>query len=194
MRTTTTSTDANKDEEEHQMHEKRVSQVLRELKIKTGVLRRLSKEREMYEREVLDFTTQIEKDEIDRNDDENNARQRKQCLEESEAMVRDTFVRLEKAFVDLEELVENIVEGKEDFDLSDEVTGKEEFRLAKEQVERVKPSLCWLCDEFDFCESDDVTGRKAFLKSRKNTRNEWNRGVRVDFAMARMRAGLDFDF
>ena len=145
MRTTTTSTDANKDEEEHQMHEKRVSQVLLELKIKTGVLRRLSKEREMYEREVLDFTTQIEKDErIDRNDDDeqNNARQRKQCLEESKAMVRDTFVRLEKAFVDLEELVENVVEGKEDFDLSDEVTGKEEFRLAKEQVERVKPSLC----------------------------------------------------
>ena len=126
------------------MHEKRVSQILRELKIKTGVLRRLSKEREMYEREVLDFTTQIEKDEIDRNEDDekNNARQRKQCLEESKAMVRDTFVRLEKAFVDLEEFVENVVEGKEDFDLSDAVTGKEEFRLAKEQVERVKPSLC----------------------------------------------------
>ena len=145
MRTTTTSTDANTNEEEHETrHEKRISQVLRELKIKTGVLRRLSKEREMYEREVLDFTTQIEKDEIDRNDDDeqNNARQRKQCLEESKAMVRDTFVRLEKAFVDLEEFVENVVEGKEDFDLSDAVTGKEEFRLAKEQVERVKPSLC----------------------------------------------------
>ena len=147
MRTTTTSTDANKDEEEHEMHEKRISQVLRELKIKTGVLRRLSKEREMYEREVLDFTSRIEKDErIDRNDDDetnnNNARQRKQCLEESKAMVRDTFVRLEKAFVDLEEFLETIVEGKEDFDVSDEVTGKEEFRLAKEQVERVKPSLC----------------------------------------------------
>ena len=147
MRTTTTSTDANKDEEEHEMHEKRISQVLRELKIKTGVLRRLSKEREMYEREVLDFTSRIEKDErIDRNDDDetnnNNARQRKQCLEESKAMVRDTFVRLEKAFVDLVEFVETIVEGKEDFDVSDEVTGKEEFRLAKEQVERVKPSLC----------------------------------------------------
>ena len=148
MRTTTTSTDANKDEEEHEMREKRISQVLRELKIKTGVLRRLSKEREMYEREVLDFTSRIEKDErIDRNDDDetndnNNARQRKQCLEESKAMVRDTFVRLEKAFVDLEEFLETIVEGKEDFDVSDEVTGKEEFRLAKEQVERVKPSLC----------------------------------------------------
>ncbi|CCO17844.1 predicted protein [Bathycoccus prasinos] len=128
--------------------EKRISQVLRELKIKTGVLRRLSKEREMYEREVLDFTSRIEKDErIDRNDDDetndnNNARQRKQCLEESKAMVRDTFVRLEKAFVDLEEFVETLVEGKEDFDVRDEVTGKEEFRLAKEQVERVKPSLC----------------------------------------------------
>ena len=148
MRTTTTSTDANKDEEEHEMHEKRISQVLRELKIKTGVLRRLSKEREMYEREVLDFTSRIEKDErIDRNDDDetnanNTARQRKQCLEESKAMVRDTFVRLEKAFVDLEEFVETLVEGKEDFDVRDEVTGKEEFRLAKEQVERVKPSLC----------------------------------------------------
>ena len=145
MRTTTTSTDANTNEEEHETrHEKRISQVLRELKIKTGVLRRLSKEREMYEREVLDFTTQIEKDEIDRNDDDeqNNARQRKECMEESKAMVRDTFVRLEKALVDLEELVENVVEGKEDFDLSDAVTGKEEFRLAKEQVERVKPSLC----------------------------------------------------
>ena len=148
MRTTTTSTDTNKDEEEHEMREKRISQVLRELKIKTGVLRRLSKEREMYEREVLDFTSRIEKDErIDRNDDDetndnNNARQRKQCLEESKAMVRDTFVRLEKAFVDLEEFVETLVEGKEDFDVRDEVTGKEEFRLAKEQVERVKPSLC----------------------------------------------------
>ena len=148
MRTTTTSTDANTNEEERETrHEKRISHILRELKIKTGVLRRLSKEREMYEREVLDFTSRIEKDErIDRNDDDetnnNNARQRKQCLEESKAMVRDTFVRLEKAFVDLEELVENVVEGKEDFDLSDEVTGKEEFRLAKEQVERVKPSLC----------------------------------------------------
>ena len=148
MRTTTTSTDANKDEEEHEMHEKRISQVLRELKIKTGVLRRLSKEREMYEREVLDFTSRIEKDErIDRNDDDetndnNNARQRKQCLEESKAMVRDTFVRLAKAFVDLEEFVETLVEGKEDFEARDEVTGKEEFRLAKEQVERVKPSLC----------------------------------------------------
>ena len=151
MRTTTTSTDANTNEEEHEMQrEKRISQVLRELKIKTGVLRRLSKEREMYEREVLDFTSRIEKDErIDRNDDDetndnnnNNARQRKQCLEESKAMVRDTFVRLEKAFVDLEEFVETLVEGKEDFDVRDEVTGKEEFRLAKEQVERVKPSLC----------------------------------------------------
>ena len=152
MRTTTTSTDANTNEEEHETrHEKRISQVLRELKIKTGVLRRLSKEREMYEREVLDFTSRIEKDErIDRNDDDdekndndnnNNARQRK-CLEESKAMVRDTFVRLEKAFVDLEEFVETLVEGKEDFDVRDEVTGKEEFRLAKEQVERVKPSLC----------------------------------------------------
>ena len=145
MRTTTTSTDANTNEEERETrHEKRISHILRELKIKTGVLRRLSKEREMYEREVLDFTTQIEKDEIDRNEDDekNNARQRKQCLEESKAMVRDTFVRLEKAFVDLEEFVETLVEGKEDFDVRDEVTGKEEFRLAKEQVERVKPSLC----------------------------------------------------
>jgi tubulin-specific chaperone A len=155
MRTTTTSTDANTNEEERDemQREKRISHVLRELKIKTGVLRRLSKEREMYEREVLDFTSRIEKDErIDRNDDDetndnnnnnnNNARQRKQCLEESKAMVRDTFVRLEKAFVDLEEFVETLVEGKEDFDVRDEVTGKEEFRLAKEQVERVKPSLC----------------------------------------------------
>merc|ERR1712216_171900 len=149
MRTTTTSTDANTNEEERETrHEKRISHILHELKIKTGVLRRLSKEREMYEREVLDFTSRIEKDErIDRNDDDetndnNNARQRKQCLEESKAMVRDTFVRLEKAFVDLEEFVETLVEGKEDFDVRDEVTGKEEFRLAKEQVERVKPSLC----------------------------------------------------
>ena len=173
MRTTTTSTDANTNEEERETrHEKRISHILRELKIKTGVLRRLSKEREMYEREVLDFTSRIEKDErIDRNDDDetndnnnnnNNARQRKQCLEESKAMVRDTFVRLEKAFVDLEEFVETLVEGKEDFDVRDEVTGKEEFRLAKEQVERVKPSLCWLYEHiahfaFDFCDGDDAT-------------------------------------
>jgi len=50
----------------------------------------------MYEREVLDFNNAIA-----------SSSQQMQCLEESKAMVRDTSVRLEKAFVDLEELVES---------------------------------------------------------------------------------------
>jgi tubulin-specific chaperone A len=100
-------------------------QLLRQLKIKTGVLRRLSKEQKMYEREVLDFTNAIA-----------SSSQQMQCLEESKAMVRDTSVRLEKAFVDLEELVESA--SKEE---GEKIAEKEEFVNAKAMVEEVKPSL-----------------------------------------------------
>ena len=100
-------------------------QLLRQLKIKTGVLRRLSKEQKMYEREVLDFNNAIA-----------SSSQQMQCLEESKAMVRDTSVRLEKAFVDLEELVESA--SREE---GENIAEKEEFVNAKAMVEEVKPSL-----------------------------------------------------
>ena len=109
---------------------------LRQLKIKTGVLRRLSKEQKMYEQEVVD----LGKPSSSGNEAEEAklTSQQVQCLEESKAMVRDTSVRLEKAFVDLEEMVENAA--KEGFD-GEDVAEKEEFLNAREMVERVKPSL-----------------------------------------------------
>ncbi len=109
---------------------------LRQLKIKTGVLRRLSKEQKMYEQEVVD----LGKPSSSGNEAEEAklTSQQVQCLEESKAMVRDTSVRFEKAFVDLEEMVENAA--KEGFD-GEDVAEKEEFLNAREMVERVKPSL-----------------------------------------------------
>ena len=106
---------------------------LRQLKIKTGVLRRLSKEQKMYEQEVVDLGKSSSSGE-----EAKLTSQQVQCLEESKAMVRDTSVRLEKAFVDLEEMVENAA--KEGFD-GEDVAEKEEFLNAREMVERVKPSL-----------------------------------------------------
>lgn len=118
-------------------------QLLRQLKIKTGVLRRLSKEQKMYEREVLDFNNAIasSSSSSDGAAPPSSATmmksQQMQCLEESKAMVRDTSVRLEKAFVDLEELVESA--SKEEGE--NIIAEKEEFVNAKAMVEEVKPSL-----------------------------------------------------
>jgi len=117
-------------------------QLLRQLKIKTGVLRRLSKEQKMYEREVLDFNNAIIASSSSSDGAPPSATtttmssQQMQCLEESKAMVRDTSVRLEKAFVDLEELVESA--SREE---GENIAEKEEFVNAKAMVEEVKPSL-----------------------------------------------------
>ena len=85
----------------------------------------------MYEQEVVDLGKSSSSGE-----EAKLTSQQVQCLEESKAMVRDTSVRLEKAFVDLEEMVENAAKG---FD--GDVAEKEEFLNAREMVERVKPSL-----------------------------------------------------
>lgn len=98
----------------------------------------------MYEREVLDFNNAIASSSSSSDGAPpssatmmmNNSQQM-QCLEESKAMVRDTSVRLEKAFVDLEELVESA--SKEEGE--NIIAEKEEFVNAKAMVEEVKPSL-----------------------------------------------------
>jgi tubulin-specific chaperone A len=127
MTTTTTTTTTDQQQ-----------QLLRQLKIKTGVLRRLSKEQKMYEREVLDLNNaMIASSSVGAPPTATTmSSQQMQCLEESKAMVRDTSVRLEKAFVDLEELVESA--SKEE---GENIAEKEEFVNAKAMVEEVKPSL-----------------------------------------------------
>ena len=93
----------------------------------------------MYEREVLDFNNAIASSSSSSSGGAPKATmssQQMQCLEESKAMVRDTSVRLEKAFVDLEELVESA--SKEE---GEKIAEKEEFVNAKAMVEEVKPSL-----------------------------------------------------
>jgi len=89
----------------------------------------------MYEREVLDLNNAIIASSSSSSDGAPPSQQM-QCLEESKAMVRDTSVRLEKAFVDLEELVESA--SREE---GENIAEKEEFVNAKAMVEEVKPSL-----------------------------------------------------
>ena len=91
----------------------------------------------MYEREVLDFNNAIASSSSSSDGaPPMMSSQQMQCLEESKAMVRDTSVRLEKAFVDLEELVESA--SREE---GENIAEKEEFVNAKAMVEEVKPSL-----------------------------------------------------
>jgi len=99
----------------------------------------------MYEREVLDFNDAMMASSSSSSSSSFDgappgatmmSSQQMQCLEESKAMVRDTSVRLEKAFVDLEELVESASNEE-----GEKIAEKEEFVNAKAMVEEVKPSL-----------------------------------------------------
>merc|ERR1712176_1001404 len=97
----------------------------RQLKIKTGVVKRLSKELVMYEKEVTDGEAKLVQME-EANKDPYDIKKYKEVVAESRAMVPDCRNRLKKAVQDLDILLE-------DTSLSEEA----EFKAAQEIRETV---------------------------------------------------------
>ncbi|KAH9520195.1 hypothetical protein Btru_060245 [Bulinus truncatus] len=102
-------------------------QRIKQIKIKTGVVKRLTKEKESYEKEAVQLEERLEKMKAD-GKDEHDIKKQGEVLQESRAMVPDTIRRLKKAYADLEELLEK------ESDLSE----AEEFTLAKDALKQAE--------------------------------------------------------
>lgn len=85
---------------------------LRQLTIKTGVVKRLSKEKTVYEKEVITQRNRIDKLKTEGADD-HVLRKQEEVLQESMMMVPDCQRRLAKAFEELSEMIKNEEELKE---------------------------------------------------------------------------------
>ncbi|KAL9986439.1 hypothetical protein ACROYT_G000590 [Oculina patagonica] len=97
----------------------------RQLKIKTGVVKRLAKEKQMYEKEVVDQGAKVEKMKAE-NKDEYDIRKQIEVLDESKIMIPDCKRRLKTAYDDLTKLVA---------DTTEEFGETEEHKNAKEILE-----------------------------------------------------------
>ncbi|XP_042660796.1 tubulin-specific chaperone A [Tyto alba] len=102
-------------------------QRLRKIKIKAGVVRRLAKEKVMYEKEAKQQEEKIEKMKAEACDDYRIKKQM-EILQESRMMIPDCQRRLEVAHADLTQLLENEKELEE----------AEEYKEARSILESVK--------------------------------------------------------
>ncbi|XP_056370694.1 tubulin-specific chaperone A [Oenanthe melanoleuca] len=100
---------------------------LRQIKIKTGVVRRLAKEKIMYEKEAKQQEEKIEKMKAEACDDYGIKKQ-VEILQESRMMIPDCQRRLEVAHAELTQLLENEKELEE----------AEEYKEARSILESVK--------------------------------------------------------
>lgn len=74
---------------------------IRNIKIKTGVLKRVTKEKTMYEKEAEDQEKKVEKMKQD-GKDEHDIRKQIEVLEESRMMIPDCKRRIRAAYADLQ--------------------------------------------------------------------------------------------
>ncbi|KAM6470045.1 tubulin-specific chaperone A [Python bivittatus] len=100
---------------------------VRQIKIKTGVVKRLAKEKVMYEKEAKQQEEKIEK--MKAEDGDNYAiKKQTEILQESRMMIPDCQRRLEAAHSDLVQLLENEKELEE----------TEEYKDAQSVLESIK--------------------------------------------------------
>lgn len=78
----------------------------RQIKIQTGVVKRIIKEKSMYEQEVVQTEKRIEKMKSD-GKDEYDIRKMNEVLDESKMMVPETLERLRKSHEDLKNTLED---------------------------------------------------------------------------------------
>lgn len=103
---------------------------IRTLKIKTGVVKRLAKEKTVYEREAEQQRSRIEK--LKNNGgDEYEVRKQEEVLNESIMMVPDCQRKLAVAYEELQRILDNEGDLKE----------IEEFAAAQKALEDAKPQL-----------------------------------------------------
>lgn len=79
---------------------------IRQLKIKTGVVKRLWKEKNMYEKEAIDQERKVKKMESD-GKDEYDIKKQKEVLSESQSIIPDCKRRLTTAINELKAMLEN---------------------------------------------------------------------------------------
>eukprot|EP00128_Syssomonas_multiformis_P007744 Colp12_sorted_trinity150504_noHs@9069 len=79
---------------------------LKQLKIKTGVVKRIAKEEQMYEKEVAQQEARIEKMKTE-GKDEYDIKKQIEVLNESKQMIPDCKRRLEAAVAELKALLED---------------------------------------------------------------------------------------
>lgn len=100
------------------------------LRIKTGVVKRLAKEKVMYEKEADWERARIQTFK-DKGKDEHDIRKQEEVLQESLMMIPDCQRKLFKAFEELKNILET------EIDLAD----KEEYITAQKILEEAKPQL-----------------------------------------------------
>ncbi|XP_076443687.1 tubulin-specific chaperone A-like [Babylonia areolata] len=94
---------------------------IRKLKINTGIVKRITKEKDMYEKEAVEIEGKIKKLEEKDDADEYVVRKQKEVLQESKQMIPDTLKRLKNAL----ELLEALMQG------ASELAETEEYKAAK---------------------------------------------------------------
>ncbi|XP_065912940.1 tubulin-specific chaperone A-like [Dysidea avara] len=100
---------------------------IKNLKIKTGVLKRVSKEKTSYEREVVSNENKLEKM-IQEGKDEYDIKKQNEIIDESKTMVNDCRRRLEAAYEQMVQILEN------EADLAD----TDDYKTAKALVDEIK--------------------------------------------------------
>ncbi|XP_053557353.1 tubulin-specific chaperone A [Bombina bombina] len=100
---------------------------VRQMKIKTGVVKRLAKEKSMYEKESKQQEEKVERMKSE-GGDEYVIKKQMEVLQESRMMIPDCQRRLEAAYTDLTQLLEN------EKDLEE----AEEYKDARSMLESVK--------------------------------------------------------
>ncbi|KRT81287.1 hypothetical protein AMK59_6254, partial [Oryctes borbonicus] len=103
---------------------------LKTIKIKTGVVKRLAKEKVVYEKEAETQQQRIEKYKKE-GKDEYDVRKQEEVLQESLMMVPDCQRRLVKAYDELKQILDTELDLKE----------KDEFKDAQKILEDAKPQL-----------------------------------------------------
>lgn len=101
----------------------------RKIKIQTGVVRRIAKEKIMYEKEAIAMAEKIKKMEA-AGDDEYVIKKQNECLAESQQMGPDCQKRLQQAIATLSSLL----------DTEKDLEETEEYKNAVKELEAVKQS------------------------------------------------------
>nr|XP_042899123.1 tubulin-specific chaperone A [Parasteatoda tepidariorum] len=86
---------------------------LKQIRIKTGVVKRLAKEKVMYEKEALKEKEKLEKMQAS-GEDSYLIRKQEEVMKESRMMIPDTIKRYQVAYQELQEMLENDVELSEE--------------------------------------------------------------------------------
>lgn len=103
---------------------------IRTLKIKTGVVKRLTKEKLIYEKEAEQQRDRVQKYKDEGRDDA-DIRKQEEVLAEAFSMIPDCQRRLSKAYQELQSILDSEEDLKE----------TEEFILASQILEEAKPEL-----------------------------------------------------